>query len=293
MLLSGEQELLLRAEELVRRRATTDRRMGSAWMLVPLLPMVIAIVLVAAFVNAIVPLVPDVGNLSGSEAFSSVAVVLVGIYLAALLSTFAVLFLLSIAIYYLIDRRNSHFKRQQLLFRAFAKHSGTRGTSSAPGLPSLEELCEDAEFEEQNRPAGIWAILNLFLGPVVSLTVGFTLTQDLCKHDARQRILLQNLASTFTAAGTPLPTLDESKPLKRDPILFLLLTIITAGFFWIYWFYTLLKDYNEHFTHQAIVEDRIIQALKPMVPTLNCKGCGGSVPQGAKFCPFCGVAQTT
>jgi hypothetical protein len=84
------------------------------------------------------------------------------------------------------------------------------------------------------------------------------------------------------------------KTRKRDSMLFLLLTIITAGLFWIYWFYTLLRDFNEHFANQALFEDRILAVLKPAaVPhEKKCAACGGSVPPSAKYCPFCGAAQT-
>jgi hypothetical protein len=80
---------------------------------------------------------------------------------------------------------------------------------------------------------------------------------------------------------------------KRDPFLFLILTAITGGLFWIYWFYKLLEDYNEHFQDQALFEDQVLASLKPKIPSKQCHSCGGPVPEEAKFCPFCGKSQQT
>lgn len=289
---SDEQELLRRVEDIVSRRATTDRRMGSTWMLVPLLPIILIIVLVAAFVQTITPIIPNLQGLQEKAPSASLVGELFGLYAFAVLSFYAAFFLYSLALYYLTDRRNNHFKRQQLLFKTLVKYIEASAKSVRPRTSRLAELHEDSTLDEQDRPAGIWAILNLFVTPIVSLVVAFSLTQDLCRHDVQQINFQENLAAAFTDIGLTPPSPVSPKPLKRDTILFLLLTIITAGLFWIYWFYTLLKDYNEHFANQALFEDRVLAALKPTPQNKKCGTCGGSVPENARYCPFCGKPQT-
>ena len=292
---NDEQELLRRLEDLVARRALTDRLMGSAWMLIPVLPILLVIALVAGFVQAIMPMVPNLRGLQGSAASSSLLAQLVGVYALAIVSLYAALFLLSLALYYLIDRRNNHFKRQQLLFKTLVKYleTETKAKSAHPSTTRLAELCEDSMFDEQGRSAGIWTILNLFVTPMVSLIVAFNLTQDLCKHDLRQIDFQETLISALAEIGVTLPSSVNLKPLKRDTILLLLLTIITGGLFWIYWFHILLKDYNEHFANQALFEDKLLAALKPTQQVKKCGTCGGSIPENARFCPFCGKPQTS
>jgi hypothetical protein len=293
MAVSDERELLRRVEELVSWRATTDRRMGNGWMLIPLLPIVLVIVLVAAFAGTIMPIIPNLRDLRESAASSSLAAELVGFYALAIVSFYVVLFLSSLALYYLIDRRNSHFKRQRLLFRTLVKYVEAGAKPVHSRTSRLTELCEDSTFYEQERSSGIWAILNLFVTPIVSLVVAFNLTQDLCRHDLRQINFQENLITALTSIEVAPLSHVSPKPLKRDAMLFLLLTIMTAGLFWIYWFYALLKDYNEHFASQALFEDRVLAALKPAPRNKKCASCGEAVPENARYCPLCGKSQTS
>jgi hypothetical protein len=152
----------------------------------------------------------------------------------------------------------------------------------------LAQLSDDSMFEEQDRPAGLWAILSLFAAPIVGLIVAYDLTQDMRRHEDRQAVYLQILPLALREAGVTPPSFAPLRPHNRDPIVYVVLTAITAGLFWVYWFYTLLKDYNEHFADQAVFEDTLLACLRPAT---TCAACGGSVPQDAKFCPLCGTAQ--
>jgi hypothetical protein len=82
------------------------------------------------------------------------------------------------------------------------------------------------------------------------------------------------------------------KPRDRDPVLFVILTAITGGLFWVYWYYTLLSDYNEHFTDQAKFEEELLKSLIPPSTQGTCRRCGGTVPPAARFCTNCGSPQT-
>ena len=279
--------LLRRIENEMRRRSSTDRKMGHAWTIVPILPLVLGIALFVAFIGLIVT---SLTNVQQATNLASGMADIVSLYLFTIVGLYAVLLLGAVAFYYLIDRRNRHFRRQQALFASVPEYLlAMKGSARHENIARLIDLAEDSNFEEQNRPASMWAILYIFATPIVGLIVAYSLTQDLRKHEERQSAYQQTLPSALEEAGFARPSILSSGYHNKDPILYIVLTAITAGLFWIYWFYALLQDYNEHFVDQAIFENQLLAALKPMI---TCATCGGSIPQDVKFCPLCGTAQS-
>lgn len=293
--MSTQPELLIqRLEDLIRRRSSTDRRMGHVWMLVPILPIIVGIAVAVSAVGILVSAISKVGIVQQPENAIPIVGEIFALYGFVIISFYVVLLVGSFALYYLIDRRNSHFKRQQQLFSTLPEYLSSGGNgSSAESVSRLTQLSEDSVFEERDRPAGLWATLYLFVTPIVGLIVAYNLTQDLRKHDDLQSAYQTTLVDAFNEAGIQLQTFAPYKPHKRDAILFIILTAITAGLFWIYWFYTLLKDYNEHFEDQAHFEDSILASMKPETPAKVCVTCGGAVPKNARFCPQCGRPQSS
>lgn len=285
--------MLARIEELVGRRHLTDRRMGYIWMLVPILPILLGIAVAASIAGIIISSLPQLGTVSGPGGVVPLVAQIIGVYAFAIISVYAILLIGAIAIYYLLDRRNNHFKRQQQLYKTLAKYLSTNLTAApSPNVPKLSQLAEDSMFEEQDRPAGLWAILYVFVTPITSLIVAYDLTLDMRRHEERQSTYQTALTNALAEFGTQPQSLPSPKTHKRDALLYLILTAITAGLFWIYWFYILLKDYNEHFRDQALEEDTVLTLLKPRKPSTVCQACGGPVPEGSRFCPSCGKPQT-
>jgi uncharacterized membrane protein len=280
--------LLRRIENEMRRRSSTDRRMGHAWTIVPILPLVLGVALFVALIGLVVS---SIANIQQATNVPSGIADIFTLYLFTVIAVYAVVLLGAVAFYYLIDRRNRHFQRQQALFTSVPAYLlAMKGTVRHENIAKLIDLSEDSSFEEQNRPASMWAILYIFATPIAGLIVAYSLTQDLRKHEARQFVYQQTLPSALEEAGFARPSISSSRYHNKDPILYVVLTAITAGLFWIYWFYALLQDYNEHFVDQAIFESQLLGALKPMI---TCPTCGGSIPQYVKFCPFCGTAQSS
>jgi hypothetical protein len=255
-------------------------------MLVPLLPIIVGIVLLVELIGAVISSIPNLQQ--AANPITAVADIL-SFYVSALVAIYAALILSGFAFYFLIDRRNRHFERQRLLFAAIQEYLITiRKNGRFENIARLTELSDDSMFEEQVRPASLWAIMCIFAMPIVGLIASYGLTQDLHKHEERQLAYQQALIPAFGEAGlTQIPNASCRRH-NRDPMMYLVLTAITAGLFWVYWFYTLLKDFNEHFVDQAALEDQILLAFRPM---LKCEACGSCIPQNAKFCPSCGAPQ--
>ena len=64
--------------------------------------------------------------------------------------------------------------------------------------------------------------------------------------------------------ATTLPRRSYPTP-SRGFVLYIVLTIVTIGFFWVYWTYTLLNDPNNHFRQQSMAEDTFIMQVTPLL----------------------------
>ena len=268
--------------------------MGYGWMIIPILPIAMITMLGAAVFGILVSAISSMGPITQPQDVQSVLTPIAGeifaVYGSALIGFFLVLMFGALAFYRLLDRRNRHFARQQLLFSNFHRYLSLTGAGgSAEAVSRLGHISEDSMQVEHQRPAGVWAVLFLFLSPVAGLVIPYDLTNDLRFHEALQARYQAALVDAFRQAGYPTPLFPASKLHKRDPLLFIILCAITAGLFWIYWFYTLLRDYNDHFADQARFEDQVLGVLKPSAPKEVCKSCGGEIPENARFCPSCGT----
>lgn len=263
--------------------------MSYLWMIIPILPILAGIALATTLVQIIVQLIPKITTLDESS-LATVMTQILALYGLAIFSFFVAAVLGGIAMYYLIRRRNSHFMRQQQLFETLAEYVTLRSSQTDDNGLRLRLIVDDSKVTEIARPAALWATMNIFVTPLVGLIVAYSLTKDLAKHEEHQSKYAQTLNSAMNALNVPIPALAVTKPHRRDPLLYLILTAITGGLFWIVWFYTLLKDYNEHFIEQANFEDTILQTLSPMGRIGTCPNCNAPIPDGARFCPSCGRA---
>ena len=289
-----DQMLLDRIEALVRRRTETDRRMSYAWMIIPILPLAAGIAIVSSFLGILVSTLPKLSTISQTNAQNTLTPVvggLLALYGFAVIVFFGVLFLGAVSFYYMIDRRNRHFSRQQLLFSTLHKYLSTKAPQSQ-SVAQVGFLAEDSSSQEGSRPAGLWALLFMFVTPIIGLILSYCLTQDLHKHDQLQSKFQAALPPALAEVGYGQQNLPAYKARGGDPVLFIILSAITGGLFWVYWYFTLLRDYNGHFADQARFEDQLLSVLVPPKVEKPCGTCGGAVPSGAKFCPNCGRAQT-
>ncbi len=252
----------------VRMRVETDSMMSTAWILVYILPFVFAIVWVSiftvtmiSFIATFTPTPPPDQPISTTQ-FESLFRLIAFVYLFAIIT-----FVLNLVIIYkLVKRRNTHFKRQNFLFEdivaAIKAIATKKGVDLEVGLASGERTVREVKAEETEKGAMLWAILSAFAFPAIWY-VWYFLTKDFYKHERREDGFWEDMSRMLDKSGIEFvaPRRVETLP-ERNFVLYLILTIITAGLFGIYWLYILLKDPNQHFMYHRQIEDQLLSTLE-------------------------------
>ena len=256
-----------------RARLETDKQMSTAWIIIPILPFIGIVIYIVVLVAAIATSFSSFRftNTTGGTTTTTTAPMFAVGFFGLLALFYVVLFVVGILwavlLYKLVKRRNTHFHRQMFLYDdliALAKELGTKkGIDISLQLNNLDRTSREVKLEETEKSAPLWAILSIFIG-ILGYYVFYFQMKDFYRHERRQDIFLDDLLKLMTTVGIPVNLPRNSYPIPdRSFILYLILAIITAGLFNIYWVYTLISDPNNHFRHQALVEDTILAQVTP------------------------------
>jgi hypothetical protein len=255
-----------------RMRLETDRQMSTAWVIIPILPFIGFLVYIFVVVAAIFSAFSSFrfNTTSGTPptpTAPSFAVGFFGLLALFYLVLFVVAILWAVLLYKLVKRRNMHFHRQMFLYDdliALAKEIGAKkGIDISLQLNNLDRTSREVKLEETEKSAPLWAILSVFIS-ILAYYVFYFQMKDFYRHERREDIFLDDLSKLMATVGIPVNLPRNSYPIPdRSFILYLILAIITAGLFNVYWVYTLISDPNNHFRHQAMVEDSIMAQVTP------------------------------
>jgi len=171
-----------------------------------------------------------------------------------------------ILIYMLVQRRNTHFKRQIFLFddivAAVRAIAIKKGVNAEVELASCQRTVREAKAEETEKSAVLWAILSAIIF-LADWYVRYFLMKDFYKHERKEEGFWEDISKALDKCGVKfsMPRRMATLP-DRSFVLYLILTIITLGIFGIYWIYVLLKDPNEHFEYHIKIEDELLSTLE-------------------------------
>lgn len=240
-------------------RDEADPKMSNAWLIIYLIP-IFAIIIGLVSLLFSVMLLPTLGPEAALPA-------LVGIFLVPLLALIS--FVVSIILTYkLVKRRNTHFKRQSFLFEDLINAVKSLATKKKVdvevGLSSCERTVRETKAEETEKSAALWAILSAVVF-LATWYVYYFLMKDFYKHERREDGFWEDIGKVLDKCDIKFsaPRRTEILP-NRSFVLYLILNIITAGLFGIYWLYVLLKDPNEHFKYHVQIEDELLSTLESL-----------------------------
>ncbi len=225
----------------------------------PFLPAILAVasVFLLMYMVVIAAIHKEVLETSGTAA-------MVGL-IAIAGSLFLLIYIASIAVgiyvlYKLIARRNDHFQRTHKLYDAIVNFLKEKEGSTAE-IVEMESIIYDMRNEETERNAVLWVILTVLIG-VVWFYIAHFLNKDFRKHELREKRLLSLINNIIKKYGAPGIVRFEEKVPDRSTLLYIILTIVTLGFFGLYWIYTLAKDPNEHFKQHRVLENQLVGFLE-------------------------------
>lgn len=230
--------------EAVRMRGETDEVMSTLWVAAPFLGIIVAI-LVAVLTRVVFT----------PSTMVMVAIIAVGYIIAMALMVYP--------LYHLIKRRSAHFARDAALREGIIGYlkakAGKQEEKISTEITTMNLIHSEAMGEEREKSAVMWTILTVLV-PFVGIYVLYFLTKDPPNHDRRQLTFMQQAQSAGGKLGMTL-VLPTWKALPgRSFALYFIITLI-VGIFAIYWYYVLIKDFNDHFKAQWQFEDQLVSAL--------------------------------
>ncbi|MHB0914493.1 MAG: DUF4234 domain-containing protein [Thermoleophilia bacterium] len=171
-------------------------------------------------------------------------------------------------LYKLLERREQHFERMVSLrghlVGVLEEAVAAAGGSGELGreLSELEALDLDATGRDRygEKTPVLWLVLGLFTG-VTNFYVYYFLNDDFHAHEAGEQAFLLKAAGLMDKLGMRWEAPVVASVPRRSFVKYLLLTLVTLGFFGIYWWYTLIVDANRHFDGHLDWEPRLRAAL--------------------------------
>jgi len=252
----------------VRMRVETDSVMSTAWILVYLIPIILAILYVSVVIVAVISTIatlPTTPPPPGEEITIQFVPIILGIGFILLFAIISLIVYL-ILYYKLVRRRNTHFKRQIFLFEDIVATvkaiAAKKEVDVEVGLASCERTVRETKAEETEKSAVLWAILSAIIF-LAGWYVYYFLMKDFYKHERREDGFWEDTSRILDKCGIKfsVPRRMEMLP-DRSFVLYLILNIITLGLFGIYWLYVLLKDPNQHFRYHIQIEDQLLTTLE-------------------------------
>lgn len=283
-----------RLADIVAERRRTDRIISPLWIV-----LAVVISVVASLVGIVITFSvlwdemaadPDYDPYAEGypeEALSGMLVIASGGYIFY--------FIFGVLTYFIVDRLNKHFDREKILRQEIVSLIRTFMKSHELESRALNEMYaieRSEQYAEPRRQPAFWALIIMLpivvsvlslisifsgrasaglvgLGIIFGLTIFvaelyllYALGKVIFEHDTRWNDFTYSAQMAMSKVGLP-AAISYSLPRlhRRSALLYVVLTIFTGGLFLYYWWYTVIKDPNDHFRRQWEFEDSLMSSL--------------------------------
>lgn len=241
-------------------RAGSDARISSAWVAAIVALQIIFPVMAVAAVYWLV---------LGTYEFDDP--LMLALIAAAVVMAMALVVLHGMLVYKLVARRDAHFRRDAILRVGMEEYLSALSLDKKVDVNverwTMATISQgSADYE---RSPLTWAMLVSLIaiiplvGVILLLYCQAFLTRDLQDHEDRQRAHLNLFHQGLLKTGRAGQPLYDWRPLpRRDIAAYVIMSILTVGFFLPYWWYVNIRDMNDHFTAQWGFEDSLLRMLQ-------------------------------
>lgn len=252
----------------IQLQKTSDRSLSSIWVVVFLLPLlsgIIASLYILVYFIEIFSTIDFANPQSYTFAYDWIPPdFMIVLFILGILGVINLILCL-ILNFLLINRMNSHFKRQKFLtdnlIEVLFDLAKLKNIELEINQSYIDETVVEMNYETE-RSSILWAILSVFV-PFVQFYVFYFLMNDFFIHEHREDIFWDDVNTSFKKLGINFSKIQRSDTIPpRSFVLYLILLVVSAGLFIIYWVNILLKDPNEHFKHHINVENQMLRSLE-------------------------------
>jgi hypothetical protein len=175
--------------------------------------------------------------------------------------------------YRTVQRRDEHFRRDWLFRDGTIEYVNALSQSQKIDLNverwTMNTIHESSNLEERERSPMLWALLIgllsfiPFIGYILMQYVLHFLTKEQRLHEDRQlgfNHQLQKALVRFDKTAQ-IPVTWQPMP-RRNTALYMVLSLLTLGFFIPYWWYVVITDMNAHVARQWQFEDGLVRQLQ-------------------------------
>jgi len=269
--LDGARQQLLGA---VNARSITDKHIPKTWVLLPIIVYIVGFVAIVAIIavqvsDLITLMIENPSHFPTDAELLRRFGWITDISLIWSMISYA---LFAVLAYKLLSRHNEHFEREAhlrmgiLSFLRAAAGSPERESIVSSEIATMNMLHSEASSAEPRRSALLWALVIgfmwipgfNFIAMILSLYMFYFLMKETWGHDKRfHEFMTQAYSALYKLGYSCAPVFGVRTLDRRSFALYLVISILTAGLFVLYWWYVLAKDPEEHYRQQWSVEDHL------------------------------------
>lgn len=253
-------------EEARRQRKKTDRMMSPLWILWPIVAYII-LILISLIVGGLFGAMFDdetsdedywqSGEEETDEELFDEFLAAIGIIILAM---FIFGLILIYPWYLMIKRRTDHFQRESLLREGLLEHfkekSYRTGINLSQEIATIGSLHAEANSVEQPKSPILYSIIMIIIPYIGPFYVLYFLMKDIYIHHNRTIAIMQNTQSAANRLGRAIVAPTWKTLPGRSFVIYFIISCC-CPIFGLYWQYSIIKDYNDHFKAQAHFEDQL------------------------------------